>query len=760
MEVHFVEEERYHAPPSGDSYGAHADYHIPSFAGAAVKTGGALAFIWLALSVAGVYLFIANGPAARLSLVEWAAVIAAICAPLALIGAGIMLALRFDAVRGASVTGHAQALFDNASSSMRAEIEALRASLGAMHAEIRANHGEVDRQAQKLLAAGDGLARQLSQNADHLSAETGRIAKAAETLDGAAATAKADLGTILADLPRIEQVVQSISVAFREAGQEAEQQSGRIQSGLKLLAGETAATQETTAIATQTLATQIAQIELTSERVRHQLESLAGRLEETIDSALNRTAKALEATRTGVNMQSEALLETVEAARSSLVGTGADAVRNLAESIRQLSAQLTGLNELIDGQDDRVRGLASQLGSGIADVNSRFEALSATGEESTARIAEAVSRLRAELDSLSTLITHGDGAANALIERVGQLRTMLEEVNALANAQLPEKLADAGAVVNGTRDALAQVQAEIAGLEGRLSTLQASAEGVQAASASTIGGLDTGLAAAVERIGALTAQIEDSQARLRTIEDEADDVGFKASSTLLDAIGRARDAAGQAAAHIRTVLSSVAEEAQSALTHANMEALKASVDDAVSDRVNALRQASEDAVATAQAASDRLARQLMTIADTTAIVESRAAEVNAQIEAQNREDFSRQSALLIESLNSAAIDIAKILSHEVTDTAWAAYLKGDRSVFARRAVRLLDAGEAKTILRHYEQEPEFHEQVNRYIHDFEAVIRRVLSERDGGPMAVAMLSSDVGKLYVAVAQAIDRLRMT
>src|SRR3546814_20465855 len=98
------------------------------------------------------------------------------------------------------------------------------------------------------------------------------------------------------------------------------------------------------------------------------------------------------------------------------------------------------------------------------------------------------------------------------------------------------------------------------------------------------------------------------------------------------------------------------------------------------------------------------------------------------------------------------------MSNEVTDTTWAAYLKGDRSVFARRAVRLLDSGEAKAILRNYEEEPEFRDQVNRYIHDFEAVIRRVLAERDGGPMAVAMLSFDVGKLYVELAQAIERVR--
>ena len=115
-------------------------------------------------------------------------------------------------------------------------------------------------------------------------------------------------------------------------------------------------------------------------------------------------------------------------------------------------------------------------------------------------------------------------------------------------------------------------------------------------------------------------------------------------------------------------------------------------------------------------------------------------------------------SLLIEALNSTAIDVNKLLSNEVADTAWAAYLKGDRGVFTRRAVRLLDSGEAREILRHYEDEPEFREQVNRYIHDFEAMLRRVLADRDGATLGVTLLSSDMGKLYVALAQAIERLR--
>ena len=157
-------------------------------------------------------------------------------------------------------------------------------------------------------------------------------------------------------------------------------------------------------------------------------------------------------------------------------------------------------------------------------------------------------------------------------------------------------------------------------------------------------------------------------------------------------------------------------------------------------------------------ASDRLTRQLMTIADTSAGLEQRIEEAGRAAEERDRDHFSRRSALLIESLNSTAIDVAKILSNDVTDTNWSAYLKGDRGVFTRRAVKLLDAGESREIALHYDNDADFREHVNRYIHDFEAMLRIILSARDGNALGVAILSSDMGKLYVALAQAIERLR--
>ena len=167
---------------------------------------------------------------------------------------------------------------------------------------------------------------------------------------------------------------------------------------------------------------------------------------------------------------------------------------------------------------------------------------------------------------------------------------------------------------------------------------------------------------------------------------------------------------------------------------------------------------SERALRTAREASERLTRQMLTIGETAAAVEERIEEARKKREEKDSDSFSRRVALLIESLNSTSIDVAKILSNDVTDSAWAAYLKGDRGVFTRRAVRLLDTAEAREIARHYEEEPEFREQVNRYIHDFEAMLRAILQQADGSPLSITLLSSDMGKLYVALAQAIERLR--
>ena len=227
---------------------------------------------------------------------------------------------------------------------------------------------------------------------------------------------------------------------------------------------------------------------------------------------------------------------------------------------------------------------------------------------------------------------------------------------------------------------------------------------------------------------------------------------------LIDALVRVREAAQQAANHAREAIGAVIPESVDALVSASRDAVGRGITDPVKDEIQEIGSAAQRAVAVARQASERLTRQLLAIGETAATIEARIEDDRTQREEREAENLSRRVSLLMEAINSTSVDLNKVLSNEVSDVAWNAYLKGDRGVFTRRAVRLLESGEAREILRQYEREPDFRDQVNRYVHDFEAMLRRVLADRDGSTMGVTLLSSDMGKLYVALAQAIDRLR--
>jgi hypothetical protein len=259
------------------------------------------------------------------------------------------------------------------------------------------------------------------------------------------------------------------------------------------------------------------------------------------------------------------------------------------------------------------------------------------------------------------------------------------------------------------------------------------------------------LATGSEQAASLGAIVDDTIETTRRFAETA-------APQLVDALVSVRETAAAAASHARESLATIVPGAASALEEASGTALKRVVDATLRREMAQLADSTEAAVTAAARASERLTQQMVALADTTAQIEARIEEERVDRERADSDNFARRTTLLIEALNSASIDIAKAFSAEVADSAWAAYLKGDRGVFTRRAVRLLDAGETREIARLYDADPAFSEHVNRYIHDFESMLRHILALRDGSTLGVTLLSSDMGKLYVALAQAIERLR--
>jgi DNA repair exonuclease SbcCD ATPase subunit len=331
-------------------------------------------------------------------------------------------------------------------------------------------------------------------------------------------------------------------------------------------------------------------------------------------------------------------------------------------------------------------------------------------------------------------------------------------VSAIVRAQLSDALdvefSHIGSLLESTRSLRPEIEWMRDAATEANERLSASAQSIadqQDRLASLIGGIDDGVGSAQEQLESLAEAIANAQA-------EASNFTARTGPGLVEAMVQIKDAAAHAAQRAREALAAVIPETAGELSQAAAEALEKAVREALEERLAEVENVAERAVATASRATDRLTGQMLAIGQSAVALEE---HLEKQKEARREEDseaFARRVALLIDSMHSASIDVGKILSDEADEKAWDSYLKGDRGVFTRRAARLIGSTEAKAIRAHYESDGEFQQSVNRYVHDFEAMLRRVLAERDGGTMAVALMSSDVGKLYAALADALERKR--
>ncbi|HEX4847788.1 MAG TPA: ATPase, partial [Novosphingobium sp.] len=253
-------------------------------------------------------------------------------------------------------------------------------------------------------------------------------------------------------------------------------------------------------------------------------------------------------------------------------------------------------------------------------------------------------------------------------------------------------------------------------------------------------------------------QVDAMRASLESVRSESLGLAEQAQAELRKAIDELNASAKAAVSGIAELSAGSISKLAASLGEESGAAIEKAMRSKAAEVAGQLELAASHAAGVSREAAVQLRDQLAKVNELTAHLERRVAHARSKAEDQVDNDFARRVALITESLNSNAIDIARGLDTDVTDTAWAAYLKGDRGIFTRRAVKLLDSGEAKAVAQLYEQDRTFREHVSRYIHDFEAMLRQLLSTRDGHALGVTILSSDMGKLYVALAQAIERLR--
>jgi PAS domain-containing protein len=121
------------------------------------------------------------------------------------------------------------------------------------------------------------------------------------------------------------------------------------------------------------------------------------------------------------------------------------------------------------------------------------------------------------------------------------------------------------------------------------------------------------------------------------------------------------------------------------------------------------------------------------------------------------EQTATSSRHMIETLQAMAIDLDRFLEDDPPLDLLRRYRNGERNVFARRLVQILGREQAEAIGRKYAEDGEFRETVDRYILQFEALMEQTARSDRENVLVETYLTSQTGKVYVALASAIGRL---
>ncbi len=403
---------------------------------------------------------------------------------------------------------------------------------------------------------------------------------------------------------------------------------------------------------------------------------------------------------------------------------------------------------------ERTAGIAAQLDL----FAERMRDIVAQGDEAGAKVAATLQTLASHLLDSREALGGTDTAISQLTDASVRLLELIQAGAAHARQELPQALSAGEAQLEAAerrlfmlRDVAREAVEHGEALENHVIASQDHLTG-------TLGALDQ----LHEQIGAKTdahsAKLGELTQATEQLRLSSEAIANNAQTALRDAIAQLAEAAREAVSGIETGTAEAVASIAGHLGEESAAALDRVLRTRVAEAAGQLEQAAAHAAGASREAAIQLRDQLAMVNELAGNLERRVAQAREKASERIDNDFSRRSALITEALNSHAIDIAKALDSDVSDTAWSAYLKGDRGIFSRRAVRLLETGEARSVMQIYETDRDFREHVSRYIHDFEAMLRELLSTRDGHALGVTVLSSDLGKLYVALAQSIERLR--
>ena len=635
----------------------------------------------------------------------------------------------------------------------RSGSRAERTALMAQHADFidrKLDHGAtaltiLEDRLTLLASRIEGITQPVDMQHTALVAAIIRLEATGDQLTAVSSQVEAATVTLGAATPNAIAQAENLLALLNNAATDIQQRLAETETLLAgLHSGAEDARAQALAAATHTTA-HIEAINVAAAQARDTIAVPLAHLVEGADAAFIRTAAAMDATRDGVHAQTNALLASIDRARVTLDHIGGEAARLVHIRLETLLGTAATLGAEIGSQTERANVLIEDVTRGFTILDAKLGNAAVTSNTTLEAISTRMNAAREAIFRLGEPIAATETALATVETRLGSLATAANETLSSLGTTLPAALPH-----------LDEMAIRLSELHDRVDQLSSPLQAGGNSIAEAHGQLERAREAMEAAAKQLAIELTTARDILSEIDTMTGSASLAASSQLIEVFTRVREVANQTAGTMRETLSGVVAEAEAALDHAGSTRAELAFGAPIRAELAEVEAVHDRVSAAGQAAAERITKLLLALSETVAGVEARIDEADTKFEVRARNTLAKRSSLLIDSMQSAAIDIAGLLSFQIEDTAWDSYLKGDKSIFTRRIVDQLDSHGTRAIGRHFEHDPEFRSQATQYINDFETLISHVLPDREGQSLAVTLLSSNIGRLYVALAQSVSR----
>ncbi|MBT4463081.1 MAG: hypothetical protein HOC60_00215, partial [Rhodospirillaceae bacterium] len=166
-------------------------------------------------------------------------------------------------------------------------------------------------------------------------------------------------------------------------------------------------------------------------------------------------------------------------------------------------------------------------------------------------------------------------------------------------------------------------------------------------------------------------------------------------------------------------------------------------------------------------ASDKAEKQADAIGATlgkkTAVLQSTVKDAKGLVETLKEhtkeagiDDFLKRATFISERLQSLAVDMSRLMETTISEDDWRRFNRGEKGVFVRKMLGFREKSRLQSIRQRFQENDEFREYVQRYMSEFKGFLDEARKRDKQGVLSTIFLSSDMGKLFMVLTQALGR----